>query len=428
MRSIRFAIASALIASAIRAEEANWKMRLSNAVARAVAQNPSISEMESRIQAARHRVGQSTALPDPEIEAGIQDIPPSSFSFTEDDFTMEKFLARQTFPGAGKRPARKKSAEAQVDAVSAAHSEHVVRIAAEVANAFFTVGDVDARIVIAEASRERLKRVAASVSERYRVGKGALADVLRANLEITSVEERLAGLRGERRMATARLNTLQALPPEAPVAVTAIPGEEPMVPSAAELIRSAETRSPAVAAAAAQVRMADVELQLAVLEKRPDFTVSAYYANRVDFEDLVGAFVGLNLPFFQPKRLEEKKAEKSAEASGARASLEMVRNDIRRGVEEGQADLERSIEQSRLYRNSILPQAETTANAAEEAYTVGQVDFLTYVRAALDRDMYEAELAIRRAGAWRAVAALQMASGLPLLPGTPGAGEIHVQN
>ena len=396
-------------------------------MARAVSQNPSIAEMEARIGAAAQRVEQATALPYTEVEAGIQDIPPSSFSFTQDDFTMEKFLARQTFPGAGKRPARKRSAEADLEAVSAAHAEHVVRIAGQVADAFFTIADFDARIAIFEASRERAKRIATSASERYRVGKGALADVLRANLAATALEERLTGLRGERRMAAARLNGLQALAPDTPVASLAVPAEDPSVPPAADLIREAEDHSPAVAAAAAQVRRADEERQLAILERRPDFTASAYYAHRVAFEDLVGAFVSVDLPFLQPKLLEAKKAEKEAELSGARASLAMVRNDIARGVGEAYAELERSLEQAKLYQSSILPQARTSAAAAQEAYTVGQIDFLTFVSAALDLDLYESELAMRRAGAWRAVAALQIASGLPLLPGTPGRGDTHAE-
>ncbi len=428
MRWYCFGLIAVLAASPASAEEAEWKRRLEEAVARAIAQNPSIAEMESRIEAARHRVSQAAALPDPEIEVGIQDVPPSDFSFTRDDFTMSKVTARQTFPGAGKRPARGRAAESALESSAAMHVDHVVRIAAEVADAFFAVADLDARTEILLASRERLKRVAQSASERYRVGLGAQADVLRASLEVTAAEERLAGLTGERRIHAARLNALQAMPPEAEVARIPMPDEEPSPPPAAELRARAERRSPAVAAREAQVRAAESDLTLARLERRPDFTAMAYYANRATFEDFVGASVALNLPFFQPKRLKAKEAEREAELSGARASLEMVRNEIRRGIAEGYAELERSREQAALYRGSILPQAETTERASQEAYTVGQIDFLTFVRAALDRDNYASELAMRRAGAWRAVAALQMASGLPLIPGTPGVGEVHVQN
>jgi outer membrane protein TolC len=341
---------------------------------------------------------------------------------------MEKITARQRIPGAGKRSAQKRSAEAERESLSAMHSDHIVHLSAQVADAFFAVAEIDARTAILEESRERLRRVAESAAERYRVGKGAQPDVLRANLELTSIDEKRTGLDGERRVAAARLNALQALAADAPVAAIPIPETDPTAPIRADLLRKAWEQSPVVVAAQADVRMAEERLTLARLERRPDFIAMAYYAHRVDFEDFVGASVALNLPFFQPKRLREKEAERGAELSGARASLETVKNEIQRGVEEAYADLERSVEQARLYRGSILPQAETNASAAREGYMVGQIDFLTYVRAALDRDMYEGELAGRRAGAWRAVAALQMASGLPLLPGTPATGEIHVQN
>ena len=428
MRWCRFAFALLGVSFCARAQEVSWRPRLEEAVARAVAQNPSIAEMEARIAAARERVGQAKALPDTEVEVGIENIPPSSWSLTQDEMTMATVRGRQTFPAAGKRPARKRSAEAGLESVSAEHAAHVVRLSGEVADAFFAVADLDARIAIFESSRERTGRVAASASERYRVGKGALADVLRANLASTGLEERLAGLRGERRMAAARLNALQALPPDAPVVPIPLPVEDPSVVPAPELIREAQDRSPAVEAAAAGVRQADEEKQLAELERRPDIMASAYYGHRVDFADLIGASIGLNLPFLQPGRLRAREAEKEAELSGARASLAMARNEIARGIGEAWAQLERSLEQARLYRGSILPQARTSAAAAQEAYTVGQIDFLTYVTASLDLDVYESEFAMRRAGAWRAVAALQVASGLPLVPGTPGEGAAHGQN
>ncbi len=425
MRPFRFALILVFAAVPLSAQDADWKTRLSAAIARAIAHNPEITGMEFRIEAARHRVGQAAALPDPQLDLALKDFPVSDFSLSRDDFTMEVVGLQQTFPGAGKRPARRAVAEAELAGVSASHEDHRIRLAAEVADAFFSLGEIDARTAILEQSRNRLKRVAASASERYRVGKGAQADVLRSNLEVTAAEERLVALRGERRVVAARWNTLQALRPSEPVAVAALPPEEPSLPAETELVGEAVDRSPLVAQSAANVRRAEEDLSLARLEARPDVTAAAYYAHRIDYEDLAGLGVSLTLPFVQNKRLRQRQAEKSADASGSRADLEMVKNDIGRGIAEAYADLERSIEQARLYRGSILPQAETNASAAAEAYTVGQVDFLTFVRAAIDRDTYEAELAMRRAAAWRAVATLQKASGLALVPGTPGGEERH---
>jgi len=425
MRPFRIALILVLAAAALHAQEADWKMRLSAAIARAIDRNPEIAGMEARIEAARHRVGQSAALPDPQLDLALKDFPVSNFSLSRDDFTMEVVGLQQTFPGAGKRAARRAVADAELVGVSASHEDHRIRLAADVAEAYFSLCEVDSRTAILEQSRDRLKRVAASASERYRVGQGAQADVLRANLEVTAAEERLVALRGERRIVAARWNTLQALRPSEPVAPAALPPEEPSLPAETEIAGKAVDRSPLVAVGAADVRRAEEDLSLARLEARPDVTAAAYYAHRIDYEDLAGLGVSLTLPFVQNKRLRQRQAEKSADVSGSRADLEMVKNDIGRGVAQAYAELDRSIEQARLYRSSILPQAETNASAAAQAYTVGQVDFLTYVRAAIDRDAYEAELTMRRAAAWRAVAALQKASGLPLVPGTPGGEQGH---
>jgi outer membrane protein TolC len=342
--------------------------------------------------------------------------------------TMEMVSARQTLPGAGKRAARRASAEAASGNALALHEVHAAEIAAEVADVFFAIADLDRRLEILERSRERLKATAASATERYRVGKGSQSDVLRANLQTTALEERFIAARSERRMLAARFNTLRKLPASAAVDAIGPLDPLPSVPDPAAVRREAEEHSAAIRAARAAVRMAEEQVRLARLERAPDWTVSTYYGRRERFEDMAGASVSVNLPFAHPRRLEARRAETEAELSSARADLETVRNQIARDIEGAAAELERNAEQERLYRSSILPQAESTFRSARESYVVGQIDFETYVQAALDLDNYESEHAARAAGIGRALAALQKASGLPLIEGTPKTGERHVQN
>jgi outer membrane protein, heavy metal efflux system len=404
-----------------------WKSRLAAAIQQAVAANPDLSAMEARIEASRQRVLQSDAFPDPEVEVGIKDLPVASPSLTRDDFTMEMVSARQRLPGAGKRAARRASAEAASTNALALHEVHAAEIAAEVADVFFAIADLDRRLEILDRSRERLKTTAASATERYRVGKGTQSDVLRANLQTTALEERFIALKSERRVLSARFNSLQKLPVAEPVPPIGPLDPLPSVPDPLAIQREAEERSAALRAARATVRRAEEELRLAKLERRPDWTISTYYGRREKFEDLAGASVSFNLPFAHPRRLEAKRAEMEAELSSVRADLEAVRNQISRDIEAAAAELERNVEQERLYRSSILPQAEITFRAARESYAVGQIDFETYVRAALDLDNYESEHATRAAGIGRALAALQKASGLPLIEGTPTPGDRHVE-
>jgi outer membrane protein TolC len=155
--------------------------------------------------------------------------------------------------------------------------------------------------------------------------------------------------------------------------------------------------------------------------------LSGYYGHRVNFEDLFGVSVSFSLPWLHPRRLDERKAERQAELESVRADLAAIRNSLARDIGQAFAELERNRDQARLYRESILPQAEINYRAASEAYAVGAIDFLTYVRSATDLDMYQSESAEREAGVGRALAMLQKASGIPLIAGTPAGEDDHAK-
>src|SRR5450755_2703870 len=110
--------------------------RLAAAIQRAIATNPELSAMEARIEASRQRAVQADALPNPELEVGIKDLPVARPSLSRDDFTMETVAARQSVPGLGKLASRRVSAEATTANAVAMHSVHAAAVAADVADAF----------------------------------------------------------------------------------------------------------------------------------------------------------------------------------------------------------------------------------------------------------------------------------------------------
>jgi outer membrane protein, heavy metal efflux system len=415
----------ALLAAAPTPPEAGWQEMLTAAIHRATAQNPRIREAAARVESARHRVPQATALPDPEIEVGLKDAPVSNPSLSRDDFTMEMVTGRQRLPARGKRAAQLAMAQAGVEGAAAMRTREAVEIAAGTADAFFQLAATDRSLAILEESRQRLEDAAAAATERYRVGKTGQSDVLQASLEKTSLDEQLSTLKAERRAQAALFNALQGLPAGAPVPRIGSLPPDFEIPDVANLLRRAAGRNPAVTAAQAEVRGREQELELARLESRPDWTLMSYYAHRERFEDLVGVSAAVSLPWARRGRLAERRAEKEADLAAAIARVEAARNQLQADLEIAAAELEKNVEQGRLYTRSILPQAEINYRAAREAYVVGKVDFLTLVRAATSLDRYRQEAAMRTSGIGRALAALQKASGLPLLPGAPEEGGFH---
>jgi len=428
---IVLAVAAGSVAAQEPADQTEWRARLAEAIRRATAQNPRVRQAEARAEAARRRVAQAGALPDPEVEVGLKDVPVSSPSLSREDFTMEMVTGRQSLPARGKRSAQRAAAVAGVEGAEAMRAREAVEIAADTADAFFQLAETDGSLAILAETRRRLEDAATAALERYKVGQGGQSDVLQANLEKTSLDEKLSTLRAERRAQAARYNALQGLPagtpvqPLGPLAPSAPTPLGAAVPAVADLVMQAAQRSPAVAAAEAEVHRVEQEVELARLEGRPDWTLMGSYGRRERFADFVGVSAAINLPWAHRPRLEEKRLEKEAELAAARAGVDSVRNQLQGEIEAAYADLEKNREQALLYRDSILPQAEINERAVREAYSVGKVDFLTLLRAATNLDLYRREAAARAAGIGRALAALQRASGLPLIEGTPDAGGSH---
>jgi outer membrane protein, heavy metal efflux system len=405
------AFALVTIASSAAAAEPT-DSRLRSAIERALAHNPEIGEMEFRIEAARNRVPQAGALPDPVLTIGAINIPVPSFSFAAEDMTMKMASLEQTVPARGKRKASAAVADADVEIASAMHGEHVNRLVAEVVDSYFEIAELDARLAIARRSLDRAARVSESARTRYRVGQGALPDPLLAAVEETKFRDRIRTLEGERATAAARFNTLQNLPVTDPVPAISLSSIDRDIPDAAS-IRTAIERSPAIVQVQAEVRRAERDLDRARLERRPDLTFMTSYGERERRDDMVGATVGVNLPFFQAKRVSARIAEKQAELEAAKRKLESVRLGLSREVEEALIALARDRDRAALYRDTILTQDRTAAEAAEQAYAVGKIDFQTYIRTVLAVDEDEAEAVMREAAIPRARARLQAATGFP---------------
>jgi outer membrane protein TolC len=392
--------------------------RLRTAIERTLGSNPELEEMELRIEAARSRVPQARALPNPTLTVGAINVPVPSFSFGRDDMTMKMASVEQTVPAPGKRRADAAVANADVEIARAMHAEHVNRLVSEVVDSYFEIAEVDARLTIARRSLDRATSVSESARGRYRVGLAAMPDPLLAAVEETKFRDRIRALEADRAMAVTRFNTLQNLPATAEVPPVALASVDRSVPEVAA-VRAAIDESPAILQAQAEVRRAERDLDRARLDRRPDLKFMTSYGERQRRDDMVGASVGIDLPFFQARRVSARIAEKQAELDAAKKKLESVRLGLSREVEGALIAMARDAERAALYRDTILTQDRTAAEAAAQAYAVGKIDFQTYVRAVLAVDEDESEAIMREVALSRTRARLQAATGFPFFEYSP---------
>ena len=160
---------------------------------------------------------------------------------TGDPSSYRSVSAMQMLPFPGKRSLRGQMAAKEADAGQWDLEATRRRVVADVKAAYYGYWYYDKAIRTTESNRDLLTKLSQISEARYRVGKGTQADVLRSQVEISMLLQKMTTLQQMRATAQARLNTLMARNPDAQLPPAAdIPKQTPLNYSLDELSGAAE--------------------------------------------------------------------------------------------------------------------------------------------------------------------------------------------
>ena len=217
-----------------------------------------------------------------------------------------------------------------------------------------------------------------------------------------------------RQSMTARLDALLDRGPSAEIGAPALPAFPDSLPARAWLDSVARDTRPMIRGGLDDVRAADASAQLARKEIFPDLQVGVQYAQRggeMGTERMGSLMFGASLPIFARSRQLQMRVEADAMKQMAQADLAAMRAETRGRIGEAYAALTRARSLARLYRTTVLPQAEATVTSALSAYRVGRVDFMTLLDNRMTVNKYRQELSTLDADQGKAWADLEMLSG-----------------
>jgi outer membrane protein TolC len=354
---------------------------LSAFVDEALAANPEIKASEARWQSFVQRVKQSGTLEDPMLMLKVQNaLVRDPLNFKRDVMTAKVIGISQTVPYFGKRTLQRESAELEAEASRWSFEERKLELRRMVKETWYQLFFVEHSLEVVHRTIAALDDLTRFTETMYGTGQGLQQDVLKAQVERSKMEEMRISLGQARRSLEANFNTLLYRP-----AGTAVPtlAETQLIPvniDESELARLAEENRPQIRALVAQVEKAGVNRKLGEKEFYPDFTVALEYMLREpamgeEGYDMYGAGVTFNLPVRRERR-HAMVAEAESDIRMAQAELNMLRNEIRYGIADALARLERSRKLAELYQDGIIPQAGHSLEAALAAYRVGKADFM----------------------------------------------------
>ena len=347
--------------------------------------NPDYAAMRHEARAAGERVLYAGALADPRFKMELQDITKSGEqkpALFPSDVGSTAYWLMQDIPWSGKRELKRDIAAMETEGAQGrarqSWSELAARIKAGYAQRFALQGNQRLVGEILELMIQ-LEKVA---QVRYAGGLAAQQDVIRAQVEQTSLRSELVALSGEWRQSQSRLNALLARPADAPLA--APEGLRPLPELAkldfATLSDRLRDVNPQLFVEAARVKLAEKTRELTYKNRYPDFTVGINAMQRQRAVKEWGLMVELNLPLRDGVRRSQER-ESEAMLAAARSRQEAASNQILGELSENLAGIDAAGQTVQLVTNSLLPQADLTWRAALAGYENGKVDFATLLDA-----------------------------------------------
>jgi outer membrane protein, heavy metal efflux system len=359
-------------------EQATPLVRL---VAEALQHNPEIQAARKEREAAAQRISPAGALDDPMLEAGVLNLPTSSFSFNREDMTMKMLGLSQRFPYPGKRELKQNVAQLEAESVGYAYQETVNRVAREARVAYFDLALVIESMRLVQQNRTILEQMLKVAEGRYTVGQGNQVDVFRAQTQLSRMTEELIKLGRERPMLEAELNRVLGRTAAATAPLPVELGLE-NVPLAFETLQeSAFSARPQLLALRSMIRRTERMLELARKEAYPDFDVRFSYGQRDNMpdgtrrSDMINLTVAINLPVWRETKIQPRIAEAQAMHEQALSMYEAQRNETAMKLRQQISTAEQNARAARLYRAEIVPQSRLTVEAAVAAYQVNRSDF-----------------------------------------------------
>jgi outer membrane protein TolC len=310
--------------------------------------------------------------------------------------TQKQISISQKFPFPGKLKLKKEIARRELNQSEAEFAYQKLEIINKVKKTYYSLFFIEKSIEVTEKDKTILENCLKIARTRYSVGKGIQQDVLKAEVELSRMIEKLVVLRQKRTTITATLNTLIDRDPYAPLEGRPEVSRTPFTMDPEEIKKSSLEDHPLLQSIRFVLERAESAYNLARKEYCPDFEVSFAYGQREDSPrqsrpDFYSGFVGINIPIWYKTKQSRKVEEIRYTILSAKNRYEAVKNDLQFRISSLLAKIDQNSHLINLYRDGIIPQANHALNSSIASYQVGTVDFLTLLTNLLTLYRYELE-------------------------------------
>jgi outer membrane protein TolC len=346
------------------------------------------------------------SLPDPIVSLGLLNLPADGFALDQEPMTQIKIGLAQMFPRGDSRVIRQQQLSQLAQQHPLLAEDRRAMIEVSVSQLWLDAFKAEQSIRLIDNDRALFEQLAEIVQVSYSSaqGKTRQQDVVRAQLELSRLDDRLVMLHEKRDMAIARL--MQWLVPEPhdgferggrdkPVFPQTLPSIAPLSSNLSGLLAQQDrqglakilARHPAVMALDKRIQAGFTGARLAEQKYQPQWGLNGSYAYRDDEPngrsraDFFSLGLSFDLPLFTANRQDKEVGASRMQAESMKTDKRLLLRNMMGQLATLYARYQGLEKRLDLYQNSILPQMHEQAEASLTAYTSDDGDFSEVMRA-----------------------------------------------
>ena len=244
---------------------------------------------------------------------------------------------------------------------------------------------------INEENQKLLQQMIAIAQTKFRVGQGKYSNVIMAQVELSKLANTIITLEQQRETIIARINTLLNSSADLPLGVPVPIEEDRVIPTLAELYELAVENRQEIQKQKLVISKMALVVEMSKQMTYPDPTLGASYFENRGIVDLKHT-QKMPMTFSTRRTLNPANTawfghrnsyihELDVKIEAMEHQVEKLESNLRFVVKKHHFGMETANRSIRLYRQTLLLQAQQALSAANTAYQAAQIDFLSFLDA-----------------------------------------------
>lgn len=370
---------------------ANDTLLLRQAIDKAAETDPWQQASEYEQQTLREKAVAAGQLPDPKLNLQLANLPTDTFEFSQEPMTQVKVGISQMFPPGDTLALKSERLQTLATVQPVMRQDRQGKSALQVTNLWLDAWLAYSSAAVLEAKRSYFEQLVDVVTSTYATAAARTRqqDVLRAQLELSRLDDRLEGLRQMEGVARGKLAEWIGEASQWPLPQL-LPNLDPVVDYTRverNALQHFWAMHPSVIAIDRKMAAADKEVDIAREKYRPGWGLNASYGYRSedaqgrDRADFVSLGVTLDLPLRTGSRQDREVKAAVASASALRQRRQLVLRSLSALWDKARENVTSLDDRIVRYRQEILPQMAEEVEATLTAYTNDDGDFADVMRA-----------------------------------------------